>query len=989
MTAGLMQRTLLLLFALSGFSGLIYESVWSHYLKIFLGHAAYAQALVLIIFMGGMSIGAWLISRTTHRISNLLLAYALVEGIVGVFGLIFHNAFLFVNTASFETIIPVLGSPFLVQLYKFITASILILPQSILLGATFPLMCGGFIRKYQNIPGKTISLLYFSNSAGAVIALLLSTFYFIGKFGLPGTIFSAGILNIAIAIIIYFISKESPSKQIHHVSKSQNLSWPWLIIFASFFTGMASFIYEVTWIRMLSMVLSASTHAFELMLSAFITGLAIGGYWIRKKIDNINNTVLFAGTVQIMMGLFAFLTIFLYNFSFEIMSFLISALNKTDQGYILFNITSHSIALLIMLPATICAGMTLPLFTFMLLQQNYGEKSIGLIYSSNTVGAIIGVIFTIYIGMPVLGLKGSLLTGAMIDIIVGLFLLRILIQNKKPHLAIPSICILILIFIVTATFYQFDTSRMASGVFRHGFFKWENGTNVLSHEDGKTASISVMSHKNDVILIATNGKPDASITINKNEPPTLDEITMKLLAALPLSIHPSAKIIANIGMGSGLTTHTALISPHVEHIDTIEIEEAMVRGAKYFLPETKNAFDDPRSKIVIDDARTFFSTQNLKYDIIISEPSNPWVSGVSSLFTEEFYRSTSQHLNQNGIFAQWIHTYEFSLDLLISVLKSLSSAFPYYSIYFTDTSNIILIASLDQPVPYADASIFNSQDMSKHLAEIDITNIEDINFRFLGDQELYEPFITSYPVPVNSDYYPILDLRAPKQRFLREDIQELFNIRLSSFPILDFLYEKDSSSYQKLTISNYTISTMKNASDAYNIYSLFENDQYIDGFSNQYSSLKYLNNFADKCEPLKNDKLWTESLFYILESTLAYLRPNQIQNMLNRFTPDCDSTILSIDEQNWLALFDAIALRDFLKITSISNQLLNSNNAMMDVHKKYIYTSLIVSLIKLDEFHQAANIWNQEFEQLFNIDGELPLEITLLLALINKNIASD
>ena len=159
MTTRQIQRCLIFIFALSGSTGLIYASVWSHYLKLFLGHAAYAQCLVLIIFMGGMALGAWFVARNGQGLKNLLLAYAIVEGIIGLFGLIFHNTYVLITQISFESIIPVLGSPLTINLFKFGVASLLILPQSILLGATFPLMSGGFIRRFPDAPGKSISLL--------------------------------------------------------------------------------------------------------------------------------------------------------------------------------------------------------------------------------------------------------------------------------------------------------------------------------------------------------------------------------------------------------------------------------------------------------------------------------------------------------------------------------------------------------------------------------------------------------------------------------------------------------------------------------------------------------------------------------------------------------------------------------------------------------------------------------------------------------------
>jgi predicted membrane-bound spermidine synthase len=182
----------LLIFTASGFAGLIYESIWSHYLKLFLGHAAYAQTLVLAIFMGGMAIGAWAASRLSPRI-DLLLAYAAIEAVIGITALFFHQVFVGMTTVAFDRVIPSLGSPDAVQLFKWSLAAALILPQSVLLGATFPLMTGGVLRVQPERAGYVVAMLYFTNSLGAAVGVLASGFYFIAAAGLPGTIAAAGV----------------------------------------------------------------------------------------------------------------------------------------------------------------------------------------------------------------------------------------------------------------------------------------------------------------------------------------------------------------------------------------------------------------------------------------------------------------------------------------------------------------------------------------------------------------------------------------------------------------------------------------------------------------------------------------------------------------------------------------------------------------------------------------------------------------------------
>src|SRR6185503_17825307 len=190
-------------FAISGFSGLIYESIWSHYLKLFLGHAAYAQSLVLIIFMGGMAIGSWLAARYAARWRHPILYYAIVEGVIGVVALVFHKTFVGMSDTFYFSILPEIGNAALGGALKWTAAGALILPQSVLLGMTFPMLSMGILRRYPSEPGGSLAMLYFTNSLGAAIGVLASGFWLIERVGLPGTIMSAGILNVAIALVVW------------------------------------------------------------------------------------------------------------------------------------------------------------------------------------------------------------------------------------------------------------------------------------------------------------------------------------------------------------------------------------------------------------------------------------------------------------------------------------------------------------------------------------------------------------------------------------------------------------------------------------------------------------------------------------------------------------------------------------------------------------------------------------------------------------------
>jgi spermidine synthase len=776
-----------LLFTLSGFAGLIYESIWSHYLKLFLGHAAYAQTLVLAIFMGGMAIGSWLCSRYSGNWGNLLVGYAAAEAVIGICALVFHKVFVGATDFAYDSIMPSLGSPLAATTFKWAYSALLILPQSVLLGMTFPLMTAGLIRAYPDRSGETIAMLYFTNSLGAAAGVLASGFVLIGLVGLPGTILTAGLLNILLAAIVWGLAKAMPNTAVPGPRAERSAprgKGYGLMLVVALLTGAASFIYEIGWIRMLSMVLGSSTHAFELMLSAFILGLAFGGLWIKRHIDRTGSPEKLLGVVQIVMGLFALATLVVYGQTFALMQTLMDALARSESGYAAFNLGSHFIALVVMFPAAFCAGMTLPLITQVLLRRGTGERAIGAVYAANTVGAIVGVFAAVHLGMPLLGLKGLITFGAAIDIGLGVALLWSI--GTRSRLAIGAALAGVAGIVGTIAFVQLDPYKMASGVYRYGQILERGNSTVLYHRDGKTATINMV-QTSGRLAIRTNGKPDAALNPDINGPMTVDETTMVLTGALPLFFHPNARTAANIGFGSGLTSHVLLASDTLREVDTIEIETAMVDAARGFSPRNDNVYRDPRSRIHIEDAKTFFSVHNKRYDIITSEPSNPWVSGVASLFTDEFYSRVKRHLNEGGVFLQWIQLYEINPPLIASVFKALSRNFTDYAVYAPYDSDIIIIARNGSPLPAPSDALFGQPRLAKELERIQIRSLADLSLHRIGGRKAIQPYFDDFSISANSDYFPVLDQHAAKTRFMQADALDVVNLASTQVPAVEIL----------------------------------------------------------------------------------------------------------------------------------------------------------------------------------------------------------
>ena len=988
-----MQRktlnVLFLIFTLSGFSGLIYESIWTHYLKLFLGHAAYAQTLVLAIFMGGMAIGSWICGAWSLRWRNLLLGYAVVEGAIGLMAIGFHTVFDGIVRYAYVSVLPQLGSPALAGAFKWTVSALLIMPQSLLLGMTFPLMSAGILRLSPREPGRTISLLYFTNSLGAAIGVLTSGFVLIRLIGLPGTIRIAGLINIALACAVVLVMRQqgaqgraddAPRDPAEAAPRRGRTA---LFLAASLITGAASFIYEIGWIRMLNLVLGTSTHAFELMLSAFILGLALGGLWIQRRIDRIASPGRFLSFVQVIMGMLALSTLVLYGQTFSVMQWIVKTLNKTDGGYALFNLSSNAIALVIMLPTTFCAGMTLPLITYQLLKQGRGEGSIGEVYAANTVGAIIGVFFAIHVGLPLLGLKGLLVVGAGLDIGLGV-VLAWRFANAASRLVPAAVTALSLGAIAASLlFVGLDPYQMASGVYRDGHLHSSRNVDIKFHADGKTATISLLFMKGSgELALATNGKTDAALNPDGAGRATSDEPTMILMGVLPMALHPQARTAAAIGLGSGLTTQTLLSNPRLQQVDTVEIERRVVEASRMIGPRVGAVFNDRRSRIFIDDAKTYFSLHNAAYDIIVSEPSNPWVSGVASLFSEEFYRLITRYLSDDGVFVQWIQLYEIDADLIISVLKAVDANFADYAVYATNDFDALIIARKKGRMPALDPEFLAQPAVSAALGRIRVSNVQDIEIRKLGDKGFLHRLLDASPIRANSDYYPVLDQNAARARFLKADAYAFHTLTSAMLPAYELLTGNapswkttDVTLSPYLTKSEFAFTAM--ALRDYNLQGHF-GPRYGAVPSGVERQARTLRQSFSECLSGPDQTRHT-NLFNVSVEMVPYLRPQELNAVWTRLETGACRRARWAEDQHWIALFKAVGRRDGGGMANEAEAILATGGSFDPLEERMLVASAMVGSLMQGDRPVAFGYWKKYRTALFRA-GEPDLFFRLLAA---------
>lgn len=976
---------LLPIFILSGFAGLIYQSLWSQYLGLFLGHSSYAQSLVLMLFMGGMAIGAWWASRRSTNWRSPLLAYAAIELLIGLLGLAFDGIFQGVTGWAYAHLLPGLEGQGATAL-RWGLATVLVLPQCILLGATFPLMSAGYLRVQPQAQGEVLAGLYFANSIGAAAGALASTYLLLPALGLPGAVMVAGALNVLVAVLIYPLARAGEPG----VGPSENPTVPGgagradrtvaAVLCIALLTGASSFVYEITWVRMLSLALGTTLHSFELMLAAFIAGIAFGGLWLRHRADRMASPLRAAGWVQVLMGLAALASMFVYAQAFEWVGWLMRVIVRGAEGYGLYSVASAAIAVLVMFPAAFFAGMTLPLLTLALLRQGRGEKVIGQVYAFNTVGAIVGVLAAVHVLMPMLGLKYALLVAAVVDVGLGVWLLwpggvvgvragsrawrptvathqgqrvathresRVashqeqeqvptqqdqVATDREPVVSYRGAALAVGLgvagVIASVALVRFDPLVLSSSVYRHGGARLHDSAKMLFFKDGQTATVSVFETDRGagpVRSIATNGKVDAGMTVSVDQEPSGDESTMVLLGALPLALGHGFERVGVIGFGSGLTTHTLLGDPRVGQVETVEIEPAMVEGAKLFGDRVSRAYTDPRSHIVIDDAKAHFAGSGRRYDLIISEPSNPWVGGTASLFSDEFYAFVPGQLNDGGLFVQWLQLYEITPELVSSVLDGLVDHFSDVRAYLANDSDLIIVATPKGKLPELNAGVFEHPALRAELARVGVHGLDDLRDTYaMGDAAL-RAYPALYPSPRHSDYHPILTLRAPVARFQQGYVGDVESIMTAPWPMTR-AWGGPEPRVPPAEGAQLNLQVLQRRSTAYLLSQRLQHGADLPG-GGDHALADALRALGERCE-LEITPLETAGLvFFLAGETVPFLAPAEREALWVRPTwrpcPLRDPTVIDA-----LALVSAAATDDHAQVLESGQRLLEGPHSV-------------------------------------------------------------
>lgn len=699
-----MRRYAYVLFFLSGCASLIYELVWTRQLTLVLGSTTYAITTVVVSFMAGLALGSYVAGRRSSRLVRPGRMYAALELGIGLYALLVPF-FLAAAEPAYRALYPhVVQFPVLLTACRFLLSLLVLAFPTICMGATLPVLMTYITRSDRGI-GHAAGWLYGINTCGATVGSALAGFWLMPSVGLFRTNLAAAGMNFTIAAVAWWLLRNAPAAepvrktnptrqprkpaatQAEPLSRAMDAVWPVLVVSA--LSGLVSMMYQVGWTRALIMSLGSSTYSFTCILTAFILGLGLGSLAVARFADRFDRPLVVLGIVELFIGLSALTIIPIHGR----IPFLVQRLVVAHQAQFQTLLTLEFLLVVaVTLVPTLLMGAAFPLMTRVVGQHTtHSGEAIGRVYVINTVGAIVGCMLAgfLLIRGDVLGVRNTIWLAALVNTAVGTWLIvrtRPAGRKLRPAL-IGSVC-LIAIFTAVSLGTRWDIAALTSGPFRQPGAYADNARRIIFYEEGVDTTVAVeqVPQDADQLTLTVNGKPDASTHPR-------DIRTQSLLGHLPAVLAPDKSRACVIGLGCGMTVDAVALHETFVGVDCVEISSAVIRAADLFAPFVNNVLtNDPRVRLIRQDGRNHLLLGQDQYGLIISEPSNPWISGVSSLFTREFFEISRRRLTSDGRLAIWMHSYSMSHDDFRMVVRTLSDVFPFVSLWQLENTDFCLVA---------------------------------------------------------------------------------------------------------------------------------------------------------------------------------------------------------------------------------------------------------------------------------------------------------
>lgn len=707
--------------AASGVAALCDEILFTHSLGLFLGHDGHASLVVLVAFMGGLALGnAWL-GRLADRWSrHPLIFFALLELLLGVYALNFPGVVGWTKTVYFSLAGDIDSSSPALLVLKFAVAMLTVLPATIVMGGTLPALVRSFSRDDSGL-GHDIARCYALNSWGGVVGCLLADFLLLPQLGLRHSFAVSAGFNLGAAVVSLgfgnsfgLLNDRTEQRDYSHPSPLPEWSWNHRdfkrVLWVAALSGAVAMVYEVAWMRLLALCLGSTTHAFSLMLAAFIMGLASGAAWVALR---PGRTIGFEWLRRLHGGIGCLVAVSLPLYGMLPYWFgRATAFLKPDLAtYPVYVLIQATVCLLVMLPAAFLMGAVLPVATRLVTTRLASSgATLGRVFAWNTIGAVVGAALTGLILLPRLGVAGVFGVGISINLAASILSRhpapeqvrsgwRFGLRSLPGRMAFIGFVLVVGPLLSQRMFSESWNRSLTLGLWRNPgsvssiqeFWRVMGQYHLLYHRDGTGSTVSVNGWSDgsrEQLNLRVNGKPDASTAG--------DMATQLLLGHLPMILHDNASRALVIGLGSGITSGAMLRHPSLTKLETVEISPEVADAARLFSPWNHQVLSDPQMHLAIEDARSYLERSSARYDVIVSEPSNPWMSGVAGLFTQEFYQDCRSHLTPGGLMVQWVHLYDNQQEALDMVIRTMATVFPRISIWQSQKRDLILIASIER-----------------------------------------------------------------------------------------------------------------------------------------------------------------------------------------------------------------------------------------------------------------------------------------------------
>ncbi len=689
---------LLTLFFLSGATGLVYELVWTRQLVFVFGGTTYAISTVLVAFMGGLGIGSFLAGRVSSGIQRPGLVYGVIEILIGVYALAVP---LLLDQALplYRAIYPSAETaPGILTAVRFAIGSLILLVPTTLMGATLPILVR-YVTLQGGRLGATVGFIYGINTTGAMVGVLATGFVLIPVFGLLTTTRVAALVNIAIGLLAIIVFRQrSASLDQGGPAEGETRVPPTtapldagtrsaiLLVFAV--SGFAAMVYQITWTRSLVMSLGSSTYSFTCILAAFIFGLALGSVAVARLVDRLRNPATAIGWVEVAIGLAAIVILPVYGQLPRLSYYLANEYGREHFGTLV--LLRFGLIIAITLIPTVLMGTLFPLVTRSVTVGAGDEgAATGRAYLMNTVGTILGSFLAGFVMIEFVGLEAAVLIASLLNVLAGAALLYRAAQAGElgAWQPVSAVALVLLFGLGWLVFGRWDPLLVNSGSFMASMSPDEMRAHhrLLYYADGVDLSVLV-GETTDPDLAPE--QQDLMLTVNAtvNASTGYDDLnTNILLAQLPILMANSAEQTCIIGLGCGMTLGSALQHPpeHIEQVDCVEISSQVIRAAELFKDYTYDATRDAsqRARMIRGDGRNHMLLTDTRYDVIISEPSHPWMSGVANLFTHEMFSLCSERLNDDGLLLVWLHGYDMSVENFKLIVRTVQAVFPFVSIW--------------------------------------------------------------------------------------------------------------------------------------------------------------------------------------------------------------------------------------------------------------------------------------------------------------------